>query len=70
VGHHLREFAAVRASTIAFFEGLPERAWDLSGTASGSRFTVRALAWIAAGHAAHHLKVLRTRYQDGGSPAA
>jgi hypothetical protein len=32
------------------------------GTASGNPFTVRALAFLAAGHVTHHLKVLRTRY--------
>lgn len=60
--HHLGEFDAVRSGTIAFLEGLPPAAWDRTGTASGARFTVRALAWITAGHAAHHLKVLSTRY--------
>lgn len=60
--HHLREFDAVRSATIAFFEGIPAAAWDRTGIASGSHFTVRAMAWICAGHAAHHLKVLASRY--------
>jgi hypothetical protein len=32
------------------------------GTASGAPITVRALAYIIAGHVAHHLDILRTRY--------
>jgi len=33
-----------------------------TGIASNNRFTVRAMAFIAAGHVEHHLKVLRERY--------
>jgi len=60
---HLDEFAAIRAATVAFFDGLPDVAWDRRGVASDNPVTVRALAYICAGHAAHHLEVLRTRYQ-------
>lgn len=59
---HLMEFRTVREATLSFLVGLSSSAWDRSGLASGSRFTVRALAWIAAGHTAHHLKVLAARY--------
>jgi hypothetical protein len=59
---HLEEFAAVRAASLSFFQDLPPDAWRRSGTASGNRFTVRALAYIVAGHAAHHMAVLRERY--------
>src|SRR4051812_11825715 len=52
---HLDEFRAVRAATATFFRGLPTEAWERSGMASGKPFTVRALAWIAAGHLTHHL---------------
>jgi hypothetical protein len=30
--------------------------------ASGITFSVRALAWIAAGHFAHHMRIVRERY--------
>jgi len=56
------ELRAVRAATVAFFRDLPDEAWSRSGIASGNPFTVRALAWIAAGHVAHHTNILRTRY--------
>jgi hypothetical protein len=59
---HLDEFDAVRAGTVAFVRSLPDPAWDRSGIASDARFTVRALAYIAAGHVEHHLAIVRARY--------
>jgi hypothetical protein len=59
---HKDEFRAVRASTIAFFQGLPAGAWDRRGIASGHTFTVRALAYVMAGHLAHHVAIVRQRY--------
>jgi hypothetical protein len=59
---HVEEFRAVRSATAAFFEHLPADAWGRRGVASGNPFTVRALAYISAGHVAHHLKILRERY--------
>jgi hypothetical protein len=37
-----------------------------SGIASGNTFTVRALAFITAGHLAHHVAVLEDRYLGDG----
>lgn len=62
---HVAEFRALRAATRALFEGLPPGAWDRRGIASDLPFTVRALAFIAAGHAAHHAAILRERYLGG-----
>ena len=59
---HLDEFAAVRAATASFFRHLPDDAWSRRGIASGNPFTVRALAYITAGHVAHHLRILKERY--------
>ena len=59
---HVDEFRALRAATLAFFRGLPDEAWMRRGIASGNPFTVRALAYISAGHVTHHLKILRERY--------
>jgi hypothetical protein len=33
-----------------------------SGIASGNSVSVRALAYIAAGHVSHHVAILRERY--------
>jgi hypothetical protein len=59
---HVDEFRAVRAATVAFFDTLPADAWTRQGVASGNTFTVRALAYITAGHVTHHARILRTRY--------
>jgi hypothetical protein len=59
---HIEEFRRVRLSTISLFRHLPPHAWMRSGVASDNPFTVRALAFIIAGHAAHHLTILHERY--------
>jgi DinB family protein len=59
---HVEEFRQIRRATIAFFRNLPEEAWMRSGVASEMPFTVRALAYLVAGHAAHHMAVLREKY--------
>lgn len=56
------EFRSIRSSTLAFFRALPDEAWDRTGIASDNRFTVRALAYIIAGHVKHHADVIRNRY--------
>ena len=58
----VEEFRNVRLSTISFFKSLPEEAWSKTGVASDCLFTVRSLAYIIAGHVAHHRNVLAERY--------
>lgn len=58
----VREFASIRASTIDLFRHLPPEAWLRRGVASDYPFSVRALAYIAAGHVIHHLQILKERY--------
>jgi hypothetical protein len=62
---HTEEFKAVRLATSTFFRNLPADAWMRRGIASGNPFTVRALAWIAAGHLEHHVAILKERYLRG-----
>jgi len=59
---HVEEFREVRLATVSFFRNLPEEAWGRSGVASGNAVTVRACAYIVAGHVAHHAAVLREKY--------
>jgi uncharacterized damage-inducible protein DinB len=59
---HVEEFRAVRIATLAFFRNLPADAWTRTGVASGNPVTVRALAYIIAGHLAHHTAILQQRY--------
>lgn len=58
----LGEFRAVRTATVALLRHLPADAVTRRGIASGNGVTVRALAWILAGHPMHHLGILRERY--------
>ena len=58
----IAEFTAVRRATVAFLAGLPAEAWQRSGTANESGASVRALAWITAGHELHHRLILAQRY--------
>jgi hypothetical protein len=59
---HVDEFTALRASTVLFFRHLPSAAWLRRGIASDNPFTVRALAYVGAGHVIHHMNILRERY--------
>ena len=59
---HVEEFQYIRAASLSFYQGLPADAWDRRGVASGNPFTVRALAYITAGHVAHHATLLKERY--------
>lgn len=65
----LGEFRAIRLSTVALASGIPARAWTERGTASENWVTARALLYIIVGHVAHHLLVLRDRYELGSARA-
>jgi hypothetical protein len=57
-----RELAVVRESSALMFESLPEDAWLRTGIANGNAISVRAIAYVVAGHPRHHLRILRERY--------
>lgn len=59
---HIEEFRGIRAATLQLYRNLPAEAWTRQGIASGRAVTVRALAYITAGHVAHHNRILRERY--------
>ncbi len=59
---HVEEFQQVRRATMALFRNMPEEAWSRSGIANGNLISVRSLAFLAAGHAEHHLALLEERY--------
>lgn len=56
------EFESVRRSNIHLFQNLDSAAWMRQGIANNYPVTVRALAYLIAGHAQHHLEILRSRY--------
>lgn len=59
---HIEEFAHTRRSTVSFFRNMPAEAWSRRGIASDFPFTVRALAYMTAGHLTHHVNIVRERY--------
>ncbi|HEU4641205.1 MAG TPA: DinB family protein [Gemmatimonadaceae bacterium] len=59
------ELRAVRAATVAFFAGLSEEDLARTHVANHRPYTVRALAYIIAGHERHHARLLRERYGLG-----
>jgi len=59
---HIEDFPSVRAATLIFFRNPPDDMWLCSGIASDNRFTVRALAYILAGHLIRHTAIIRERY--------
>jgi hypothetical protein len=56
------EFRAARASTLALVLGVGAAHWERRGIASGHAVSARALAWLLAGHVAHHVRLLHERY--------
>ena len=57
--------ASTRRATLALVRGLDDAAWNRRGLANDNAVSVRALAWVTAGHERHHLNVLRERYGVG-----
>jgi hypothetical protein len=55
------EFEALRRANVCFFRSLSPAAWARGGVANDNPVTVRALAYIMAGHVRHHLAILRRR---------
>ena len=58
----LDEFAAVRQGTLILLRSLDEAAWQRQGVANDNAVSVRALAYVMAGHELHHVADLRNRY--------
>ena len=51
----------MRESTVFLFKHLQEEAWMRRGIANDAEVSVRALAYIIAGHELHHREILRAR---------
>ncbi len=56
------EFGLLREANLMFLRRLDKAAWEQIGTANNNPVSVRALAFVMAGHVRHHLEVLSTRY--------
>jgi hypothetical protein len=58
----VEDFIAVRRATLSLFRTLDEAAWSRRGVANKNEVTVRALAYVIAGHELHHHRILKERY--------
>jgi len=58
----IEELASLRQANLRMLRGVSDGQWTEVGTANGFRLSVRAQAYVMAGHLAHHLGVLRERY--------
>jgi hypothetical protein len=58
----VEDYIAVRRATVSLFRSLQPDDWSRRGIANKNEVTVRALAWIIAGHDLHHRQILEERY--------
>ncbi|HKN35145.1 MAG TPA: DinB family protein [Terriglobales bacterium] len=65
----LDEYETVRAATLTLFRNLDAAAWNRRGVANNNEITVRAAAYIIAGHELHHMQIVKDRYLPGSSAA-
>jgi uncharacterized damage-inducible protein DinB len=56
------EFKTLRESSIYLFRSISDEQQTQKGIASGNPVSVRALAYMLAGHEMHHIKILKERY--------
>lgn len=58
----LSDLRTVRAATLSFLSGLDAEALTRRGMANQREYTVRAIAYIMAGHERHHTRIIAERY--------
>ncbi len=56
------EISQLRNANLHLFRNLNEQDWLRTGTANNAEISVRALAFIMAGHIRHHVAILKDRY--------
>jgi hypothetical protein len=60
------EYLALRVSTIHLLSNMNKTMIRKKGNASGFNVTVRALAYIIAGHERHHVNIIKEKYLQAG----
>jgi uncharacterized damage-inducible protein DinB len=64
----IQQYTALRVSTFLLLEQLSEKAWNRTGISNQKTISVRALAYIIAGHERHHMRVITERYGERAIP--
>lgn len=57
-----KEFESLRNSNIEMFKGMNQQMLDFIGIANNNKMSSKAIGWMIAGHAKHHIKILKERY--------
>lgn len=58
----LKEYEAVRKATLLLFNGFERKALSRKGISNGKPLSVRAAAYMIAGHELHHIAIIKERY--------
>ena len=58
----IEDYIAVRRATLTLLRNLDEQAWTRRGIANKNEVSVRALAYLTAGHELHHRRILEEKY--------
>jgi hypothetical protein len=58
----IEDYIAVRRATVTLLRNLYEAAWMRRGIANKNEVSVRALAYLIAGHEVHHRRILEEKY--------
>lgn len=58
----IEDYIAVRRATLTLLRNLDEAAWRQRGIANKNEVSVRAIAYLMAGHELHHRRVLEEKY--------
>lgn len=58
----LKEYIAVRKSSIKLFKSFSDKDFLKTGKANNNLLSVRAAGFLICGHEKHHLKIIKERY--------
>jgi hypothetical protein len=58
----IEDYIAVRRATLTLLRNLDEAAWARRGIANKNEISVRAIAYLIAGHELHHRRILEEKY--------
>lgn len=60
-GQLVSEIGSLRKANLLLLRRIVPQAWERSAQIDGGRISVRAIAWVAAGHLQHHLQIVEQR---------
>lgn len=58
----IQEFELTRDLSVIFYENLPKKNLQLTGTVNGNEIKVETIGKLTVGHNIHHLNIIRERY--------